>query len=345
MDTNAVPATNELQGQDQPVQDDKYFFADGDCIFLAEGILFKLHKVLLCRDPESMFRDMFSLPQGQDMTALNPISLSGDSAEEFRALCWVIYALPDEIHRQAARGADVQRLIKVAKMCHKYTLPAFEAWALEMIRIQCLAPLDYLQVCSQEMLDTVMALATLCNNTELLDLVEAAWVSRLPSIAASAAPAQEMVSANVALLAGEKYGRRKFQGEVYYHLSRKIHSESSTLSPAHGFSHFQLTDQHLLHLLSGYVLLSSWWNHLRQDPLERLDSCYGHYNCTNIWNQIARELPSSEADMLAHLKSVKDLYNGRWHTFPCVQARLDTHISTLASASMADYFLGPAPKN
>ncbi|KAJ7019429.1 hypothetical protein C8F04DRAFT_65533 [Mycena alexandri] len=57
MDTKA-PA--KLQ---EPVHDKKYFFKDGDCMLLVDGTLFKLHKVFLSRDPESMFRDIFSLPQ------------------------------------------------------------------------------------------------------------------------------------------------------------------------------------------------------------------------------------------------------------------------------------------
>lgn len=64
MDPNTVPATVDSEplgaltcacndsmradqifnsGQKQPVQDEKYFFADGDCILLAEGILFKVN--------------------------------------------------------------------------------------------------------------------------------------------------------------------------------------------------------------------------------------------------------------------------------------------------------------
>lgn len=41
-----------------------------------------------------MFRGMFSIPQGEMAQAakLEPIQLS-DSAEEFRAFCWVVYAL------------------------------------------------------------------------------------------------------------------------------------------------------------------------------------------------------------------------------------------------------------
>lgn len=79
-------------------------------MFLGDGVLFKviskrggrspgadcgfqLHKVILCRDPESMFRDMFSMPQDPQAKNLDPIPLLDDSAEQIRALCWAVYAL------------------------------------------------------------------------------------------------------------------------------------------------------------------------------------------------------------------------------------------------------------
>ncbi|KAF7364779.1 BTB domain-containing protein [Mycena venus] len=186
MDLDAASMKNEWFEDDEPsspgpnqiVKDDKYFFDDGDCLFLAEGILFKLHKWSLCRDPESMFRGMFAIPQGpQDMTVLDPIPLS-DSAEEFRALCWAVYALPNEIHRQITRDslsptrdANVKRLTDVAKMCHKYSLPAFESWALEMIRIQCQSPVHHLVRCTQEMLGQIMGLASLSIYYSRIELV------------------------------------------------------------------------------------------------------------------------------------------------------------------------------
>lgn len=56
--------------------------------------IFQLHKWALCRDPDSMFRDMFSIPQGPEAKGdLDPILLSDDTAEEFRSLCWAVYAL------------------------------------------------------------------------------------------------------------------------------------------------------------------------------------------------------------------------------------------------------------
>jgi len=45
---------------------------------------------------ESAFSDMLSAPMlgtvGDGASDKTPLTLSGDTAEEFRALCWMIYA-------------------------------------------------------------------------------------------------------------------------------------------------------------------------------------------------------------------------------------------------------------
>jgi hypothetical protein len=54
-----------------------------------------VHKWVLCRDPDSMFRDLFSIPQGPQAKdhESETIPLFDDSAKEFCALCWAVYAL------------------------------------------------------------------------------------------------------------------------------------------------------------------------------------------------------------------------------------------------------------
>ncbi|KAJ7133537.1 hypothetical protein C8R44DRAFT_772632 [Mycena epipterygia] len=331
-DAKGISDTDKPQAQREPIHDENYFDDDGDCLFLAEGVLFKLHKWSLCRDPDSMFRNMFSIPQGPGQAkVLDPIPLSEDTAEEFRALCWVVYALPNETHLQTSRDADVRRLLHVVKMCHKYSLPMFESWALEMLHIQCQRPLDHLSNCSEDVLDGILALASLCGHTQLLGLVETAWVSRVQT--------GELQCSN-ALIAGERYGRRRFQGEIYYHLNNQIHSElRTTLTPARGFSHLKLTDIQLLKLLSGHALLSNFWTHVRRDPppLFEAGGCHAteHSICSVICqNHIGRWESQFRLDVLKGLKHFKDNLSGP--SVNCVRAHLDTHI-----AGIADYFLGP----
>lgn len=162
------------------------------------------------------------------------------------------------MHRQPTRDslsltrdANVKRLVDVAKMCHKYSLPAFESWALEMIRIQCQSPVHHLARCTQEVLGQIMGLASLCRDNKLLALVEGAWILRLQSRGLPhAGESPPTTGCGAALLAGEKYNRRDLQGTVYYELHKEISAGSSALSrTSRRFSHLKLTDQQLLRLL------------------------------------------------------------------------------------------------
>ncbi|KAJ7740227.1 hypothetical protein DFH07DRAFT_778455 [Mycena maculata] len=328
----------EPKGRAAPIQDEKYFFDDGDCVFLAEGVIFKLHQCILSRDPESMFRHMFSIPQGLAQTTFfDPISLS-DTSAEFRALCWVLYATPSEIDLQTATGADFTRLVNVAKMSHKYTLPAFEAWALEVILIQCQPPLNRLgTTCTLNELDSLMGLACLCEHTELLRAIETIWISRLT--------ARKKLRWCDALAAGEKYNRRQFQATVYYELNKVVRRTAPDLE--RGFnSDFNLSNTQLLRLVSGHKMLRDFWELLRQDRLPRIPhicstTVRGHQlHCRKAWSQI--QWPSDSPDLITALESARDEAQ---EVSPlgsrCFAHHLDTIIEKFISTDMASYFLGP----
>ncbi|KAF7298662.1 BTB domain-containing protein [Mycena indigotica] len=65
---NSSPSAKVEQSELHP-KDETYFFPDGDCVLRVEGVYFNLHKAFLSRDPASMFRDMFRLPQCNTVTA------------------------------------------------------------------------------------------------------------------------------------------------------------------------------------------------------------------------------------------------------------------------------------
>ncbi|KAJ6583916.1 hypothetical protein DFH09DRAFT_263851 [Mycena vulgaris] len=321
MDANTVPEPNGAL----PIQDTNYFFDDGDCVFLVEGYLFKLHKSILSRDPESMFRGMFSIPQGRDaIQSADPI-LTGDSAEEFRALCWVVYALPNEILLQNTPNADIPRLVGAAKMCHKYNLSAFESWALDMIRTQCASNMDYLSKCSTEMLSHLMALALRSGDITLLAIVEGNWMARI----------EDGLPCNSALAAGEEHGRRRFLADVYYHLNTQLYV--STLSPANAFTQFHLTETQLLHLLSGHALLSNFWYQFRRGPLPAQNSCSRHHTCTQIWGRISW-LPEGNSDVMKSLKAAQEHVVSVGYGEVCPGLHLG---QAIANFDVTAYFLGP----
>ncbi|KAJ7716478.1 hypothetical protein DFH07DRAFT_706009, partial [Mycena maculata] len=226
--------------------DDKYFFDDGDCMILTEGILFKVHRWALSRDPESMFRNMFALPQVPHADS-EPIQTSGDSPHDFRALLWALYALPDEIQLQNEPGADIASLVIVANMAHKYSLMTFEAWALGIIWLHCQPGRDYLDGCPQEMLDRVFEAAESGGRQDLCGLVEERWLPRLQS---------GQLQLRHALDFGEKHGRRGFLATAYYQQARDMKSFAPSIGNATDFSQSNLTHDQIHRLLSGYCSLS-----------------------------------------------------------------------------------------
>lgn len=245
-------------------------------MFCVQGTLFKVHKVYFSRDPTSMFRDMFNITQGGSATPtdLEPIPLTDDTVEEFRALCWVVYALPRDIYLQSTREADVDRLAKIVKMCHKYSVTAFETWALEMLHKQCGRELNYLAKCSSDMLTTLMGLTLRCSDDQLLSLVESNWLTRI----------RDGLPCQTALIVGQRHGRRRFLAEVYFHLSKQLYE--STLSRQSAFSPWNIPDIHLLRVLSGHALLLNFWCRLRRDPIPISSICNTstHNMCRTLWD-------------------------------------------------------------
>ncbi|KAJ7506715.1 hypothetical protein B0H11DRAFT_1676799, partial [Mycena galericulata] len=231
--------------------DETYFFDNGDCEFLAGSVIFRLHRLMLCRDPDSMFRGMFDVPQGTLTETVSTIK-ADDSAEEFRALCWALYALPTEIQLQNEQGTDLARLLAVARMCHKYTLSSFEKWALNMVWIHCQPGMDYLDTCSQDMLCEIFEAAEKGGRQDLCGLVEQRWLRRLKS---------GKLPLRHALDFGEMHHRRAFLGDAYYQQALDLKSLASIKdgSAAADFSQSNLTHEQLHRLLSGYCSLALAW--------------------------------------------------------------------------------------
>ncbi|KAJ7133538.1 hypothetical protein C8R44DRAFT_730672 [Mycena epipterygia] len=281
MDTNTISAAmDEPQGQKEPIHDETYFFDDGDCMVLAGGIVFKLHKWALCRDPDSMFRDMFNIPQGPQ-SVLDGIPECSDSADDFRALCWAVYALPAEILLQNEREADITRLAAVANMCHKYILPSFESWALDIVwshcqpRIDylddrpCHPGIDYLSDCPPDMLCRIFEAAQAGGRPDLCTLVEERWLPRLKT---------GELQLRQALDFGEKHGRRKFLGDAYYQQALDMKSCVPTIDPSQpmDLSQSNLTDMQMHRLLSGYCSLSVFLKRLGAYTIPNTVGCQQH---------------------------------------------------------------------
>ncbi|KAJ7145234.1 hypothetical protein C8R46DRAFT_1232184 [Mycena filopes] len=217
---DVTPTPEELQNPNEVLNDPDYFFENGDCVFRAEGYIFKLHKLILSRDSESMFPDMFGVPQGEVASdPMDPIPLVGDSAADFRALCWALYALPPETQAQNKAGADIGRLVAVAKLSHKYLLSSFESWAVDMMWVHCQPGRDYIARCAEDMLDAIYDAAVACERQDLSSLVEEKWLARLKS---------GEFELRHALDFGEMRGMMEFLGRAYYQQALQIQQLAPT---------------------------------------------------------------------------------------------------------------------
>ncbi|KAJ7274066.1 hypothetical protein C8J57DRAFT_251018 [Mycena rebaudengoi] len=320
------PVASVASSERSVTQDPKYFFNDGDCVFRVDGVLFKLHKLILYRDPGSMFRDMFNIPQGNIRDA-EPIPLQ-DTAEEFRALCWVIYALPDETQSQNAREVDIPRLVSVAKMSHKYTLPSFESWALDIIWIHCQPGMDYLDSCSQDMLEVIFEAAFAGGHSDLRRLVERKWLSRLKS---------GELKLRHALDFGEQHERRWFLGEAYYQQVQDMKSIAPTPSATADYSHLNLTPAQLHRLVFGYCSLSMFWSTIGQHDVPRQSNCARSHE---VWSNIPFStflLSNGPPDVRKGLGAMKKSLS--YCNCPCSRAHVDKLID-IFTKSVADHFLG-----
>ncbi|KAF7299849.1 hypothetical protein HMN09_00991900 [Mycena chlorophos] len=245
-----------------PVKDEKYYFDYGDCTFLVEGVLFKVSRFPFCRDPDSVIGNMFADAKGDPS---DPIPLPQSSAEDFRALCWAMFALPDEMCDVGVNpgSVPVRQYLRIVDIAHKYLLTHYERWAWKMARKVNNAVEGYLDTCAEDELEHMLDLGLRCQDSEsapeLLGLVEAAWVARAKSGA---------VSSSRALTVAEERGRRKLQGEIYWNLRDKLVDGPVVASLETGLSSFGLTETQLNRLLWGHAMLSQCFRSLERKKSE-----------------------------------------------------------------------------
>jgi hypothetical protein len=149
--------------------DSEFYYESGDCTICVGGTLFKvgittssgrdliceqIHRFILIRD-SPVFAGLFALPQGPDPTVEGscdelPIYLIGDPEESFRSLFRYIYALSvanclhnadtltlgqRALETQATRIpiTNLQDVLAVAHLAHKYEMMTWETWAFLVI--------------------------------------------------------------------------------------------------------------------------------------------------------------------------------------------------------------------
>ncbi|KAJ7923847.1 hypothetical protein B0H13DRAFT_2316008 [Mycena leptocephala] len=118
-----------------PVRDARFYHESGDCIILVGDTLFKIHWFIFIWD-SPVFAGLFALPQAPGSVIEGscdelPIRLSGDEEGPFRSLFKYIYAPALETQANRISITDLQDILAVADLAHKYEMTAWETWESE----------------------------------------------------------------------------------------------------------------------------------------------------------------------------------------------------------------------
>ncbi|TFK33929.1 hypothetical protein BDQ12DRAFT_669854 [Crucibulum laeve] len=285
--------------------DKDYYRKDGDCVILVDHTLFRVHRYLLASD-HSAFADMFDIGDEGTLCTLegdcdtNPLVLH-DTIEEFRALCWIYYALPMEIQQQN-RHSDVQYVLPLLSIAHKYHFVTTEQWALEILKKHLEGDYDprlgksYLWTCPVEYLEYTATVCQRCFPLEdMQKLIEPFWVERISKNSSGAI-------LHKALSLGERLGMQEFQSRLYYQEIIRIEqcigwcqswgNDTSSIIDDSRISSFisaALSPKEAERIILGFHMLSEIeQNLLRPNPgLPRTETCGidDHRGCIEMWDR------------------------------------------------------------
>ncbi|CAA7262903.1 unnamed protein product [Cyclocybe aegerita] len=308
---------------------DREFYKDdsesGFCVFRVEDTLFKVHKCYLLREP-SAFGDMFGLPfisngnEGQSDEAAIPLS---DTAEQFRDLLWVLYAIPTQLCSTTQEdGPSIERLLNIARLTNKYCIASYEAWSLQRLFTLAQDPAGFLRYAPSETCADALDVSFLCGQQELLEVITQRLVARM---------LWSGMDRNPILKVAESRGLTKLQGVAYYKelvdldcMARGDRSGWST--PETGFTvpNGYANEEKRHQLLEAHHSLVELWesigtrpptfslphaNDMCESPLSL--GCASHEECLATWKQLwvgaasaGLTLRHGPADVLGRLKSM-----------------------------------------
>lgn len=294
---------------------------------------YQVHRYILSRDG-SAFEGMFSLdgiprsdsseslvsssshsahythhsPNTEGLSDNSPIILSGDTASDFRALLWALYALPAEVFAMPSSTTQLVRLISIARIAHKYAFRTTEAWALTVLTM-CVCqsgtqapptpdeaatnlmglpvPLGFVGsndnpiASSTSILIQLTEVAVLCAHDELHEAVEPIWADLL-----FAGQTKDIVSA-MTIADRYKAQLRPLLGLAYYLMMLKGKDEWCNYDDDEDMDHGEgkakgenpkprLTRDQRIRLLTGYYNLSRACDTLSSTPpkLTHHPSCF-----------------------------------------------------------------------
>ncbi|KAF9481105.1 hypothetical protein BDN70DRAFT_563680 [Pholiota conissans] len=289
-----IEVHSEIRGESAPaIRDKNYYLADGDCVIRIGNILFKVHRFLLVRD-SSAFADMFSMPEGsatQNMaTDEDPIVLH-DTIDEFRALCWIIYALPMVyVNQMDALKVEIAKITCLYLIAHKYHFESHEQFARKVIIAHCSDIKDaspdirtHFTECFPNHLESLLRIACLTesgsNDSSLSSILQDIWVFRMYDTKRFQNPSQTLSLA-------QSLGLRRFLGRLYYFLLRCTwgHNPSIEGSTAYLRTDLNLPLEQRIAVYEGYWSLQQYWsNFLNAPPKTFQCPVLRRHACDRVW--------------------------------------------------------------
>ncbi|KAF8204622.1 hypothetical protein BJ912DRAFT_2800 [Pholiota molesta] len=306
---------------------------------------------------------MFSLPQenanNQTNSDEHPLVLY-DDVDDFRALCWIMYALPTEYSRQhSINTADIQKLVSIFLISHKYHFEAHETFARDLLSKHCRTLIakpnskhNYFNRCPESRLEAILRIVILTSQTRNFPLhpstIQNIWTNRLE---------QTKGSISCALGVADALGLRKFVGELYYIELTRMKPVPLQGSPAYVHPVVSALESHQkLALYQGNWSLRYYWSKTlkmaqSQPELSKRLECVdpngvsGHF-CPAIWKAAWKEIDGNQWDSSPFdpLKEILKVYTqivGRNDVrAPCAVNSIQSIVDDLKD-NIADHFLGP----
>ncbi|KAF8238465.1 hypothetical protein L208DRAFT_289166 [Tricholoma matsutake] len=328
-----------------PIQDAVYYkHSDaGYCVFQVENTLFKLHRVLLTREP-SVFGDMFSLAQPDDTDGTSndiPVFLS-DTLEQFRDFLWALYASHTELYNET----QINRLLNIAELTSKYCFASLEGWVLERIYVLSQGPTGLLRPASPDVCARMLKTAILGNHKKLLNLVTQHIICQILWYNTYSEAIIEIA---------ETYGLRALQGAGYYRRLIDMESFDDNSDMIELSVPLTMSAEQRTCFLSAHHSLLNLWDHLRTCPPTLFPSgCLAHNQCSTNWERMWFEagaenerLCCGSADVLGRLKAVmlslrKSMCDAPGLTLQCKMTALEaiTALRDEIIDGLMDHFMG-----
>ncbi|KAJ7069328.1 hypothetical protein C8F01DRAFT_1015139 [Mycena amicta] len=266
------------------VEDDPEFFrVDGDCVVRVANMRFKVRGSLLAN----------ASPVLEDILARHLQGSLSDCAivliadpDEFRALCWALYASPQALAEPLQDHDSVSRFLLLAAIARQFRCTTLSTSANAAL-LNTISNSFFADSCSSSLFSRLVDTAIRTHHTALLSVTLAAWTARLRTGSAPCVPA--IVAADLHELAG-------LRGIAYYFHVQTMLAESGTTQ--RGATVFQtaqlakLNNGQVMRLLSGHWSLVSLCEQLRRSPVAFPCACDRAGGCTKVcverWGVVAR---------------------------------------------------------